>query len=272
MFVYFKRFVKARPKLKRAALAMLRVANPLVAGFHPFALLRYPRFWVEYRDFNRKGGRAKIGDAYPCLFDRTATSGIDTHYFHQAIWAFRHIRDSAAASHVDIASEVNFIGLLTCVTHVTFVDIRPLELKIDNYTGLRGSITELPFADNEVQSLSCLHVIEHIGLGRYGDPIDPLGPERAAREIARVMKPGGRAYISTPVGRPRVQFNGQRIFGIAELLAIFGELTLAEFSLVDAHGEQHRNVDAANADIHEDGAGLDCGLGMFVFRKPGAKE
>jgi SAM-dependent methyltransferase len=207
-------------------------------------------------------------DFYPCLFDRTAASSIDTHYFHQALWAFRHIRQSAAASHVDIASDVNFVGLLTCITRVTFVDIRPLELAIPNYTGLRGSILELPFADGAVESLSCLHVIEHIGLGRYGDALDPLGPERAAREIARVLQAGARAYISTPVGRPRVQFNGQRVFAIPEVAEIFRGLALAEFSLVDAHGTLRENVDPGAADIREEGAGLDCGLGMFVFRKP----
>ena len=125
------------------------------------------------------------------VYDKSASTGIDTHYFNQAIWAFRHIKDSAAPAHVDIASEVNFVGLLTCITHVTFVDIRPLELAIPNYTGLRGSIVELPFADGTVKSLSCLHVIEHIGLGRYGDPIDPRGPECAGREIARVLHAGG---------------------------------------------------------------------------------
>jgi SAM-dependent methyltransferase len=268
MLTSLKQFVKARPRLKQAMLAILRLVSPIVAGFHPLALLRYPRFIAEYRDFNKKGGHARIGDVYPCLFDRTATSGIDTHYFHQAIWAFRHIKESAVDSHVDIGSEVNFVGLLTCITHVTFVDIRPLELDILNYTGLNGSIVNLPFTDGAVQSLSCLHVIEHIGLGRYGDPIDPRGPECAGREIARVLRAGGRAYISTPVGRPRVQFNGQRVFAIAEVIEIFRGLALVEFSLVDAHGTLREKIDAASADIREDGAGLDCGLGMFVFQKP----
>ena len=266
MLASLKQFVKSRPRLKQAILALLRSVSPIVAGFHPLALLRYPRFIAEYRQFNKKGGHARMGDVYPCLFDRITTSGIDTHYFHQAIWAFRHIKDGAVDSHVDIGSEVNFVGLLTCITKVTFVDIRPLELDLPNYTGLRGSIVELPFSDDAVQSLSCLHVIEHIGLGRYGDPIDPRGPERAAREIVRVLKAGGRAYISTPVGRPRVQFNGQRVFGIAEVIDIFRGLTLAEFSLVDAHGTLRERIDPA-ADIREEGAGLDCGLGMFVFQK-----
>jgi SAM-dependent methyltransferase len=259
--------VKASPPIKRAALAAIRSINPLIQGFHPGAVFRFGGFFSDWMRFRRAGGRAELLDFYPCLHDKSAATGIDTHYFHQAIWAFRHIKNSAVASHVDIASEVNFVGLLTCITNVTFVDIRPLELEIPNYTGLRGSIVELPFADGTVKSLSCLHVIEHIGLGRYGDPIDPQGPERAAREITRVLQPGGRAYISTPVGRARVQFNGQRVFGITGVIDIFRGLTLAEFSLVDAGGTLNERIDPAAADIREEGAGLDCGLGMFVFQK-----
>ena len=272
MLTALKSRIKANPALKRAALALARTANPLMQGFRPGALLRYGGFIADWLDFRRAGGRAAPLDFYPCLFDKSATTAIDAHYFHQAVWAFRHIRESGAAAHVDIASQVNFVGMLTAITAVTFVDIRPLELDIPNYTGLTGSIVDLPFADGSVASLSCLHVIEHIGLGRYGDPLDPLGPERAGREIVRVLRGNGRAYISTPVGRPRVQFNGQRIFAIDEVLQIFCGLTLVEFSLVDARGALREKIDAATADIREDGAGQDCGLGMFVLQKPAGEN
>jgi hypothetical protein len=32
--------------------------------------------------------------------------------------------------------------------------------------------------DGYCDSLSCLHALEHFGLGRYGDPIDPRGHEK----------------------------------------------------------------------------------------------
>ena len=270
MLSALKQRVKHNDSLKRLALCTMRCTAPWLSARPWRALTGYLSFRRDLAAFRAAGGSASALDFYPCLFDRTATSGIDAHYFNQAVWAFRHIKDSATASHVDIGSEVNFVGLLTCITQVTFVDIRPLELDTPNYTGMRGSIVELPFADGTLGSLSCLHVIEHIGLGRYGDPIDPRGPERAGREIMRVLKDGGRAYISTPVGRPRVQFNGQRIFAIAEVIEMFSGLSLAEFSLIDALGVRHEKVDPAAADIRETGAGLDCGLGMFVFQKPDA--
>jgi SAM-dependent methyltransferase len=263
-----KSWIKRQPGLKRASLAALRFAAPVFAFANLRAIPAYFGFFADLRRYRTAGGRASLLDAWPCLFDRTAVSGVDTHYFHQAVWAMRRIRDSGTPTHVDIGSEVNFVGLLTTFTAVTFVDIRPLELAIENYKGLAGSITALPFESDTVGSLSTLPVIEHIGLGRYGDPLDPRGAERAAAEIVRVLRPGGRAYISTPVGRPRVQFNGQRVFAIPEIPALFRGLTLAEFSLVDAHGNLQQNIDPASADIREDGAGLDCGLGMYRFEKP----
>lgn len=260
--------IKASPGLKRAALAVGRTIGPLVQGFHPGAILRYGGFLSDWLRFRRAGGKAAALDFYPCLFDKSATSGIDTHYFHQALWAFRHIKASGPARHVDIASDVNFVGLLTAITEVTFVDIRPLYLSIPNYRCMEGSVTALPFETGSVASLSCLHVIEHVGLGRYGDPIDPLGSEKACREIARVMKTGGRAYVSVPTGRPRVQFNGQRVFAAAGVPAMFAPLALEAFSMVDARGVFRENVDLREADISESGAGLDYGLGMFVFTRP----
>jgi SAM-dependent methyltransferase len=160
--------------------------------------------------------------------------------------------------------------MLTAVLPVTFVDIRPLELTIPNYEGLSGSVLSLPFPDASVESLSSLHVIEHIGLGRYGDPLDPFGAVKAAREIVRVICHGGRAYISVPIGRPRVQFNGQRVFAIGEVLNMFADLKLAELSVVDPTGRFVEAVDAGQVLIDDTNTGADCGLGLFEFIKDGA--
>ena len=267
MFQWLKQAIKGNVRLKRFVLWGTRVTSPLGDIMRLSAVSRYARFIFEWQQFRHAGGEAGVLDWYPCLYDRTAATNIDAHYFYQALWAFRAILKRNVHSHVDIGSQVNFVGLLTTVTCVTFLDIRPLVLAIPNYGGLAASLNALPFRDGTVHSLSSLHVIEHIGLGRYGDPVDPQGSLKAAREIVRVLAPGGRAYISVPIGRPRVQFNGQRVFSVASIFKLLQGLDLIEMAMVDASGMFRDDVKPELVDISEDGHGSDFGLGLFCFQK-----
>ena len=181
-----------------------------------------------------------LRDAFPQLGDRLATSPFDRHYFFQDIWAARRISELAPSRHVDVGSRVDYVGFLTTICETVFIDIRPLPAQLDRLQSLAGSILALPLADRSVSSLSCLHVAEHIGLGRYGDTLDPLGTRRAAGELERVLAPGGQLLFSLPVGRPRVCFNAHRIHDPREVPAMFAELTLTEFSGIDDDGEFRR--------------------------------
>lgn len=253
--------------LKSLMLWSRRMFGPLLGLGWLRALIAYPGFILDWLRFLRAGGQASFKDLWPCLLDRTAKSPLDPHYFHQAIWAFRRILHSGAKKHVDIGSDVRFVGMLTTVLPVCFIDIRPLELDLPNYQGLNGSILDLPLEDGSIESLSSMHVIEHIGLGRYGDPIYPDGPKKAAQEIVRVLADQGKAYVSVPIGRPRVQFNGQRTFSVEQVLTLFTGLNLLEMSVVDAHGRFLEAAAPHDVDLGEDSALQDGGLGMFVFVK-----
>jgi ubiquinone/menaquinone biosynthesis C-methylase UbiE len=72
-------------------------------------------------------------------------------------------------------------------------------------------------------------VIEHIGLGRYGDPIDPEGSEKALTELKRVVQPGGNLYISVPIDdENRVYFNAHRAFREEYLVSLFAPFEVVE--------------------------------------------
>ena len=104
---------------------------------------------------------------------------------------------------------------------------------------MRGEgILSLPFKDGELSSISSLHVVEHIGLGRYGVPLDPRGDRKAVRELACVVAPDGHRYIGVPVGRQRVCFNVHRIYDPGDFVRWFEEegLLLEGFSVVDDNG------------------------------------
>jgi len=225
---------------------------------------RFQRDLEEYRRLQT--GMFPVTEEQRVLYDDNASAGIsDPHYFYQDLWAASKIYCHDPERHVDIGSRLDgFIAHLLVFTSVEVVDIRPLELRIPWLTFHQEDATELAgFADNSVKSLSCLHALEHFGLGRYGDPIDPDAWHKALRAMARVLAPGGRLYLSVPVGRERVIFNAHRVFSPATMAidAALKGLKLHSFSLVDDQGRFHEDVKP------EMGCGLEYGCGMFEFRK-----
>ena len=260
-----RKWAKSHSEIRRIGLWLMRVSAPVFQVSNILAIPRYVGFLYDWRRYVKAGGRAKVLDFYPCLNDKTSTIPFDTHYFYQAIWAFKRILATGVKEHFDVASDIRFVGLLTTITNVTYVDIRPLDLKLEGLKCQSGSIVSLPFESRSIGSLSCKHVIEHIGMGRYGDPIDPDGPAKACKELSRVLATGGRMYVSVPIGEPKIQFNGQRVFSVQEIVDMFGELELKEFSIVDTDGRYKENVDREIGLI--EGTGQDFGLGLFVFSR-----
>jgi len=232
----------------------------------PRQLCLYGSFASDWRRYSRMPGAEPLHwrDAYPVLDQGTAATGFDQHYFYQDAWAFRKIAEARPSSHVDVGSNVRFVGMLTAITHVTFIDIRPLLARIPNLDSKAGSVLDLPYLDGSLLSLSCLHVAEHVGLGRYGDPLDPQGTRKAAAELARVLRIGGHLYFGLPVGRPRVCFNAHRIHSPQQVLEYFGALRLVEFSGVNDPGEFLTAIRPA------DFANQEYACGLFHFTKEGS--
>lgn len=223
----------------------------------------YISFFSDLRQYKRMDGAEDISmhNLYPILNERTSTTSFDTHYFYQDIWAFRKIHESGVKIHVDVGSKVDYVGFLSAITQVTFIDIRPLITDLPSLESKAGSILEMPYTDGSVSSLSCLHVAEHIGLGRYGDPLDPLGTVKACRELQRVLAPGGNLYFGLPIGSPRVCFNAHRIHSTDQILEYFSGLKLVEFSFVNDKGSFLQNV---ATDMARDAK---YGCGLFRFTK-----
>lgn len=171
-------------------------------------------------------------DRYPCLTDRTNNTEFDRHYIFHTAWAARVLANLKPTKHVDIGSSLYFIANVPAFVPVAFYDYRPAELNLHNVTTHKGSLDALPFEDQSIESLSCMHVVEHVGLGRYGDPIDPQGDKRAMSELQRVVAVGGSLLFVTPVGKPKVCFNAHRVYGFDQVLDCFPELELEQFSLI----------------------------------------
>ena len=222
-----------------------------------------PQFLWDWRRYSRlpQAEPVRLADSYPQLHDRTGATPFDPHYFYVNGWAMRRIVANRPGRHLDVGSHNLFANLLSAVVPVTFLDYRPLNAKLAGLSCVGGSILELPFADNSAESLSCLHVAEHIGLGRYGDPLDPEGTKKAARELGRVLAGDGRLYFALPVGRPRVCFNAHRVHSPEAIREFCCDLELVEFSGVHDDG---RFVERIELTEFEES---DYACGMFLFRK-----
>lgn len=231
-------FLRARPRLYRAARFFDRFAEPF-AFQNPLGILaRYGSFFLEVARYRVLPGAepVRVADLYPCLGDKLPSTPVDPTYFYQDTWAARKLFASGPRFHVDIGSTALLVGVLAQFTHVCSLDIRPLTAKVDGLVACRGSVLALPLASRSVTSLSSLCVLEHVGLGRYGDSLDPRGTDRAASELQRVLAPGGDLYLSVPVeDRDRVYFNAHRTFSVASFLAKFPELALMDSAFVQNH-------------------------------------
>lgn len=214
---------------------------------------------------NRLGLQAPLReDLYPCLDDRTQETGFDRHYIYHPAWIARQLFKRGVKKHVDISSTLNFASIVSAFIPIDFYDIRPAKLNLSNLVCRSADLTKLKFDNDSIESLSCMHVIEHIGLGRYGDSPDPLGDVKAAAELARVLSKGGILFIVLPVGISRTQFNAHRIYSHDSVLKLFHSLSLLECALIP-DGEAIDGIvynpseDVINAQTY--------GCGCYVFTK-----
>ncbi len=236
--------------LKKIIKKSLRVAtSPLIlADYLKFRRVSDNRFSLSPRDF------------YPCIKDKTIKTGFDAHYVYHTSWAARKVKEINPAKHSDISSSLYFSGIVSAFIPVDFYDYRPAELTLSNLTSQEADLTKLFFADNSLSSLSCMHTVEHIGLGRYGDPIDPGADLKAMAELIRVLAPGGSLLFVTPVGQPKIEYNAHRIYSFEMIKDYFKELSLKEFSLVDDNG---RFIEKANPEMVKDQK-YACGCFWFI--------
>ena len=206
--------------------------------------------------------RLRVADWYPCLTEKNQLQSFDAHYLYHPAWAARIIAKVKPETHIDIASILNFSTIVSAFIPVEYYDYRPANLKLSNLSSGHCDLTGLNFHSNSIQSLSCMHTIEHVGLGRYGDKLDPSGDLKAMAELKRVVKNGGDLLFVVPVGRvAKIQFNAHRVYTYEQIVKIFEGFDLLDFSLVTDSGEFINNATIKDADSQV------FGCGCFWFRK-----
>lgn len=225
------------------------------------------RFKRQFVEFSHLPGSDRLplrwSDRLPRLGEDTRTTAFDRHYVLHPAWASRILHKIDPRIHVDIGSSLFFVTVLSAFIRTRFYEYRPAEICIDGLETGSADLTALPFEDGSIESLSCMHVVEHVGLGRYGDRLDPNGDQLAMRELQRVLSPGGSLLFVVPVGRPLLRFNGHRIYSLEQILAALPELDLVEFALIPEHGPEGW-ISGATA---ERVAAEEYGCGCFWFQR-----
>lgn len=189
-------------------------------------LILFNKLGIDY------GIQVKNEDLFPCLNDNTEYTGFDAHYIYHPAWAARIVKQISPSIHIDISSTLHFCSILSAFIPVKFYDYRPAILNLDNLNSLKADLMNLPFEDNSIESISCMHTVEHIGLGRYGDPLDPMGDIKAIKELKRVCASGGNLLFVVPVGSPKIMFNAHRIYDCEVIFDHFEGFELKDFSVV----------------------------------------
>jgi Caenorhabditis protein of unknown function, DUF268 len=245
-----------------------------ILGFDPLRTVRAlrgaPAYFADYLELKRQRPAEDTfayGKLYPCLGDRFATSGdAKGHYFHQDLLVASRIFKNNPTQHIDVGSRVDgFVAHVASYRRISVVDIRPLTNRIRNIDFLQADLmSELPRSlVASCDSLSCLHALEHFGLGRYGDTVQWNGYSVGFDNLIAMIKPGGKFYFSVPIGPQRIEFNAHRVFAIEFLLKMFfGRLQLDEFSYVDDRGDLHESIEL---DEHTIAGNCGCSLGCGIF-------
>lgn len=225
-----------------------------------------------YTRMNKGKDRFQIDEAflYPIFRDRYGQAGVVGAYFWQDLWAARLIAKNNPKRHFDIGSRIDgFIAhLLTFREDIFLIDVRPLDHSIPGVSFQQADATNLiGIPDESIESISALCSLEHFGLGRFGDPIDPDGWIKALKSIERTLSPNGHAYISVPIGYEHLEFNAHRVFYAETIINALSSLKLVEFSTI-CEGDTgiEYNTPVHKYDGYNNRGGI---VGLFHFVKNG---
>ena len=206
-------------------------------GIDPRKFLRslcgIPRYMRDVICFSSQfSGRLEI---LPCLHDWNEEGGTTkSEYFWQDLLVARMIFNAKPQRHVDIGSRVDgFVAHVASFRDVEVFDVRPVTAEIPGVIFKQADFMNphdrlVGYCD----SLSCLHALEHFGLGRYGDEVASDGFERGFVNMVRFLKPVGTFYLSVPVGVERVEFNAHRVLDPRAILKMAAKNALRLSSFI----------------------------------------
>lgn len=259
--------------LKRILYLVLSSAGiePLKTITFVTSIPRYVRDLILYVLKANKKNRynIKLKHLFPILTDSKQPAGSTSgHYFIQDLVVAKKIFKNNPDKHVDIGSRIDgFVAHIASFREIEVMDIRS-NVSLDKNIVFKQIDFMKPIQKMHLytDSISSLHAIEHFGLGRYGDPINPDGYIFALKNINLMLKKGGKFYFSVPMGPSRVEFNGMRVFSLSLLLDILKpDYKIDSFDYIDDLGNFNENISLSNKNKDKIVENFGCYYGCAIF-------
>jgi hypothetical protein len=210
----------------------------------------------------------KISGFHPILSDVFKTNGATSgHYFHQDLYVAQQIYSREPIVHFDVGSRIDgFVAHVASFREIKVVDVRMTNVNIPNMEFYQADFSRPlpPELIGVCDSVSCLHALEHFGLGRYGDAVNINGYETGFENLINMLTKGGILYLSVPVGPQRIEFNAHRVFDVKTICNMTERIggDIKSFSYVDDIGNFHKDIDLKK-DVDNSNFGCSYGCGIF---------
>lgn len=212
--------------------------------------------------------KARLADLVRGLLQKVFDPGlITTERVIEYPFVFQHL-NGIAGPILDIGccSSGVPIALASRGFRVVGIDFTPYPHPHPNLRAVRGDAMRCPFATGSFAAVLAISVIEHIGIGHYGDPLASAGDQVALREIARVLRPEGVAVITVPFGRVMTN-EFQRVYDPRRLADLLAPLTVARIEHAWSRAGLWMPCSEAEA-ASVDWNGPARAVAMVVARKP----
>ena len=176
------------------------------------------RYLQDLKSFQSSGGKVDRWSIH--LHEDSDFAGdASGHYFWQDLVVAQWVLAQKKKLVADIGSRLDgYVSHVASSQKVFVVDIRPIKKAIPNVEFIQDDILNYK-SKKRFEVVTSLHTLEHIGLGRYGDSIDPIGHIKSFAALAEMTLPKGQLVVSFPIdSQTKVEFNGQRVIGYQEPL------------------------------------------------------
>lgn len=229
-------------------------------------IIYLPLFFKNFFKYKFISKDQKIDHIFPILGEyKEKSSAVIKHYFNQDLLVASYIYNNNPEKHVDVGSRVDgFVAHIAAFRKIEVFDIRNNKFQFKNIIFKKKDISNInKNLTNYCDSLSCLHTIEHFGLGRYGDRLDPSGHIKGFKNLVKILKSGGTLYVSFPVSdKNTVYFNSERSFNPKEIFKWSNELRLVKFDYIDDNEKIYLDVN-----LEKFNKKVKYGCGIYTFKK-----